>query len=511
MLQRLGFQVMKVDNAQAALVAVAEADARHNGFDVVMLDWHMPDMDGLQAGLLMRDMPLHRPPRRMLVTGDGTEDTRSRANAADFGAVLLKPVNPSLLFDHLMRVLHPVLASGNSAERTGDRHLGAAVGETLSTRGGLRAGLEGLSGARILAVDDNEVNLQIARELLEDIGLQVDVALNGQEAVQRVRVTGYDLVLMDMQMPVMDGLEATRAIRSMPGRASLPIVAMTANAMNHDRDQCLAAGMNDFLAKPIDPELLLDLVLSCLGRDGRGRSAGLTGAFTAPASAGSGAPGGTVGALPARASLDRDSAAAEWADVPGLDAEAGLRRVLGKPDLYRRLLARFLADHAEAPRRIGQALRIGDLSRAREAVHSIKGVAANISAVDVEQAAASLEAALRSDRPQPEDELRRLVEAVSSLEWALRVRLNTGPVTRTSEPLDAPAFLSLARRLVNLLREGDAAAVELAAAHEPLLAGGLLAAAEPFTDSLRRFDFDHALVLLQQALQRSGEPGATER
>jgi two-component system sensor histidine kinase/response regulator len=520
MLQRLGFEVQTLDNAQAALAAVAEADQRQQAFDVVMLDLRMPGMDGLEAGLRLGDMPLERPPQRLLVTGLGTEEIAARAKEADFAAVLLKPVNPSMLLDQLMRLLHP--SAGPARPGTGAGTAGA-----LATAGpaeaALKVRLEGLRGARILAVDDNEVNLQIARELLEDIDIQVDLALNGQEALQRVRATSYDMVLMDMQMPVMDGLEATRAIRAMPGRASLPIVAMTANAMNQDRDQCLAAGMNDFLAKPIDPERLLALVEACLRPAGRSKPGAAAASLTpvaashaalgvppAPeAEAAAAAHAGQAGAGPAPGPSVALTPAGEWAGVRGLDAEAGLRRVLGKAELYRRLLARFLFDHAQAPARIAQALEDGQLALAGQIVHALKGVAANISALEVEQAAALLDAELRSSAPQPAVALRRLEEAVSSLDRDLQSRLSPSLAAPALETLDVPAFQALAQRLVNLLQDGDPAAVELSAANDGLLSRGLMATAESFKDSLRRFDFDEALVLLQQALQRLGGPGSS--
>jgi len=519
MLQRLGFEVQTLDNAQAALAAVAKADQRQQAFDVVMLDLRMPGMDGLEAGMQLGDMPLERPPQRLLVTGLGTEEIASRAKEANFAAVLLKPVNPSMLLDQLMRLLHPSAGPARPGAGAGIAGSSAFAGPAEAA---LRARLEGLRGARILAVDDNEVNLQIARELLEDIGFKVDLALDGQEALQRVRATSYDMVLMDMQMPVMDGLEATRAIRAMPGRSSLPIVAMTANAMNQDRDQCLAAGMNDFLAKPIEPARLLALVEACLRPAGRSKS-GAAAASLMPVAASPAALGAppvpeaeaAASAGPSQAGADPAQGAPapspvdEWAGVRGLDAEAGLHRVLGKAELYRRLLARFLFDHAQAPTRIAQALEDGQPALAGQIVHALKGVAANISALEVEQAAALLDAELRANHPQPAAALRRLEDAVSSLERDLQGRLSPSLAAPALEPLDIPAFQTLAQRLVNLLEDGDPAAVELSAANDALLSRGLMAAAESFKDSLRRFDFDEALALLQRALQRLGGPGSS--
>ena len=524
MLERLGFEVQTVDNAQAALAAVAEADQRQQAFDVVMLDWQMPGMDGVEAGLRLRQMPLQHPPKRMLVTGYGTEEVSKHAREADFEAVLLKPVNPSMLLDHLMRVIHPV--SGWTRPTRG-----ATSGDVLGLASSGPAGsgglpnMEGLRGARILAVDDNEVNLQIARELLEDIGLQVDLAANGHEALQKVRSTAYDLVLMDMQMPVMDGLEATRAIRAMPGRASLPIVAMTANAMAQDRDQCLAAGMNDFLSKPIDPDRLVALVQACLKPAGRGKSAAVASSASAPAGASSSTTGFASAAYPMPASLaatghvgsadslevqaNLNPKVADWAGIPGLDVAAGLRRVLGKEQLYRRLLARFLFDHAEAPARIAVALQDGNLALAGQIVHSLKGVAANISAMDVEQAAALLDAELRAGAARPDAALQRLADAVSILQQALQGRLGPVHTRPAADPLDVPAFQALAARLADLLKEGDPAAVELAASQEALMGRALGATAESFKDSLRRFDFDDALALLDDALHRHGITGSS--
>jgi two-component system sensor histidine kinase/response regulator len=173
-----------------------------------------------------------------MVTAHSREELFKGANADDFDGILIKPVQASLLFDVAARAL------------TGERD-GAERAQTVASPD---PGLQRLYGARVLLVEDSKLNQMVAIGLMEDAKLTVDVADNGAIAVRMVGAADYDLVLMDMQMPVMDGIEATSAIRAFPRFERLPIVAMTANAMSSDRDRCLAAGMNDHIAKPIDPD-----------------------------------------------------------------------------------------------------------------------------------------------------------------------------------------------------------------------------------------------------------------
>ena len=378
-------------------------------------------------------------------------------------------------------------------------------------------------GARILAVDDNEVNLQIARELLQEYGIQVDTAVDGEQALHLVRAEPYDLVLMDVQMPVMDGLAATRAIRQMPDRMGVPIVAMTANAMDQDRDECLAAGMNDFLPKPIDPDRLLTLVrewLPALQADSSSATPNATQARQAspagdvpadalgahrPASlpqAGWAEPGAQE-AHPHGPGIALQSA---WQGIEGLNPAAGLRRVLGNADMYRRMLERFVQDHAQAPARIAQALKAGDLQAAGMVAHSLRGVAANISAAAVEQAARRLEAELREGGQNTQAALDTLSEAVGTLTTALAGRLQRASEKPAAQSLDLQALSTVGARMVQLLAEGDPAAQELAAAQEPLLWQAFGPACEKFKDTLDRFDFDEALTQLREVLERHGCP-----
>jgi CheY-like chemotaxis protein/HPt (histidine-containing phosphotransfer) domain-containing protein len=230
-----------------------------------------------------------------------------------------------------------------------------------------------LRGRRVLLVEDNEINQHVARELLEDAGLAVDVADHGAMGVHMARQRPYDLVFMDMQMPVMDGVAATRALRQIERLQQLPIVAMTANATDADQRKCLEAGMNDFLAKPVHPHELLRVVLRWL-------KAGAAAPEAAKAPAG--AP-----TLPTQ--------------VPGLDTELGLKLLAGKQALYVSVLGRFAAGQRDAVQRARQALSAGDAAGAQRTLHSLKGSAGNIGAVPLQHLAAEAEEALRSGAQGP--------------------------------------------------------------------------------------------------------------
>jgi len=278
MLRSMTFRVDEASSGAAALDLVRTADAAADPYAIAFLDWRMPGMDGIEAARRIEAMPLAVKPRRIIVTAYGREEVFHEAQGAGLDGVLVKPVSPSLLFDTTIRAL---------AGETPPRSPAAAPAVPAAA-----PSLARLRGARVLLVEDNDLNQQVAMELLGAAEVEVDLATNGEEAVRRVEAGTYDLVLMDLQMPVMDGVEATRRIRTLPGRAGLPVLAMTANAMAGDRERSLAVGMNDHITKPIDPDALFEALLRW---------------------------------LPERA-VPADPLAA----VPGLDVADGLRRVLGR-------------------------------------------------------------------------------------------------------------------------------------------------------------------------------------
>jgi len=254
-------------------------------------------------------------------------------------------------------------------------------------------------GARVLLVEDNSMNQQLASELLSDAGLLVDIADNGQIAVDRVKTNDYDLVVMDMQMPILDGVSATRAIRALPGKRDLPIVAMTANAMLADRERCMEAGMVDFVVKPIDPDALFRTLLRWIEPTG-------VVPVDVGAPAANVAPHGNL-------------------NLGGVDVAAGLRRVLGKHNLYLDMLRIYLAGQSPLLSQLRSALTVGALEKAELLAHTCKGMSATIGADTVAQAADALEQALRDKRPDDELQvcLEVLTEPVEALLGQLREKL----------------------------------------------------------------------------------------
>jgi two-component system sensor histidine kinase/response regulator len=244
MLLNMAFVADEAASGEQGIEMVRQADQRGEPYEIIFVDWQMPSLDGIETSKCILALEgLSAPPRIVMVTAYGREDVLKQAEENGLENVLVKPVTSSTLFDTIVAVLHARQEPSSYVEI-------APSFEIAQTR-----------GTRVLLVEDNEINQEVAIGLLEDAAIKVDLAENGEIAVRMAGETRYDAVLMDMQMPVMDGIEATRVIRSDPRLQDLPIIAMTANAMASDREQCLKAGMNDHIGKPIDPDELFSVLL----------------------------------------------------------------------------------------------------------------------------------------------------------------------------------------------------------------------------------------------------------
>jgi CheY-like chemotaxis protein len=449
-----------VASGEEAIRALALADS-NDPYRMVLMDWHMPGMDGLQASaLIKRDSRLRNIPRIVMVTAFGREEVRAQAEQIGIDGYLVKPVNASVLYDTLMDLF------GVAGVDTAAAHKRQAQTTEYNAR-----------GVRALLVEDNELNQQVATELLESAGAIVTVANNGAVAVKRLREGPekplFDVVLMDLQMPEMDGITATRLLRGDARFRDLPIIAMTAHALVEERERCAEAGMNDHVTKPIDP----DALFAALTRWTKPVETPASGQKSTPSAAGT--------ALP---------------EIDGVDIAGGLKRVAGNVRLYRSLLQQFVEKQATACSQIVDALRQGDRALAERLAHTMKGVAGNIGIVKIQETASRVEKAIRENDGSAPVLLEELEPALDHQVRIIRNSLSeTAPPVATTASFNAEAVETAIARLQTLLEANDGDAADAAQQVADALTGvvdvGLL---EALRQSVAQFEFDVALAKLRE-------------
>ncbi|HEY0846999.1 MAG TPA: PAS-domain containing protein [Noviherbaspirillum sp.] len=476
MLHSMGFSVTTAGSGYDAVCAVRDAALAGQPFDLIFLDWQMPEMDGIETARQIAALGLAGTPQRLMVTAYGREEVLACAHEAGIDDVLLKPVIPSVLLDSVIRVL-----GGDTGQ--GDMEV------QVQTDGDQDA--SGLRGARILLVEDNELNQEVASGLLTDAGCVVDIARNGQVAVEKVLQARYDAVLMDMQMPVMDGITATTEIRKLDRLRHLPIIAMTANAMHSDRQRCLDAGMVDFVAKPIAPEELWRALRQSISpRATRGL-------------------GGSESATAPHGNPVAESLIAIPDDIPGLDIASALSRLMGKKSLYLSILRRFASGQKAVGTEIAAALDDNDTECAERLAHTLKGLAGSIGADGLQTAAGQLEEAIRESAPR--DRLNELLLPVTTLLGELVSRLDERLPPEDTAPhvtviADPQRLKDVVGKLAALLAEDNPESGDLLASNEALLRASLGERYADIESSIRHFDFETALVQLEQATPELGTP-----
>jgi len=361
LLETMSFEVTVAASAEEG-IAELEKDAKIRPYRLVLMDWKMPGMDGIKATELIKNLPsLPQKPKVIIATAYGREEVMQRSEKVGVDGFLLKPVGQSVLFDSIM------IALGKEAQER----------ETVNRVSGRNEEeLRKIRGARVLLVEDHEINQQVAEEILQQAGLVVRIANNGKEAVEMVKAGNFDVALMDIQMPVMGGFEATQEIRRDERFQDLPIIAMTAHAMGGDREKSIEAGMNDHVTKPIDPDQLISALAKWVKPGNRETSEGLS----------------------ESSSERKKSQNILPAELPGISIASGLGRVAGNMQLYTKLLCKFKDGQEHAVNQIEAALQEGDVETAARLAHTVKGVSGNLGGDNLFHAADELEKAIKEGR-----------------------------------------------------------------------------------------------------------------
>lgn len=422
LLKSFDFDVAVAESGAQAIEMTEEACDRERPFQFVFMDYLMPGMNGLETTARLKERVNHKaPPKVILMTGRPMEDKKKEMENSPLDGYISKPFTPSLIFYAML--------DAATAWPTAD-----AAGKVENTKAPY------LIGTRVLLVEDDEINQEIVHEILGDVGVKVDLANNGQEGLDCLEVRTYDAVLMDIQMPVMDGYEATCRIRGDERFVDLPIIALTASAMTLDRHASLEVGMNAHVAKPINPDELFSVLAEWIEPRKEATDENVSEDSTSVAD-----PFGNVD-LASPAPVDPVPIADPFNesdleplphsppepepenDTPlefeSLDADKGISLMGGNEKLFRRVLQKFATNQAATDREIRAALSMNDLQTALRLVHTLKGLSGNIGADGLASRVIELEDVMKSGETDDfnieigrvSGELQRVVREISTLE-----------------------------------------------------------------------------------------------
>ncbi|MDR2123431.1 MAG: response regulator [Desulfovibrio sp.] len=536
MLRGFTLEPTTVSSAAEAYAELSRAEQDGNPCRIVLIDWRMPEINGLEAASHIRRMGLKTVPAVILVTAFGRGDLQPMAEELGVRHILYKPVSPSQLFDCILEAVRAEENPPPAVER----------GEENAAEGKARL----LNGLRVLLAEDNAINQQVAEEILTHEGISVRIADNGQEAVNILTAEpqAFHIVLMDLQMPVMDGYEATRRLRAAQAFKNIPIIAMTAHAMSGERDACINAGMNDHVAKPIEVEKLFEVLQRWAPAGGyAGPAAGATPALPetpvaaektdgflpasppvpsatehavrqaaeaaveaarkampspAPADASGKAAQSAANAAPSPVPGKAGEAAPPVPQIPGVDAAGAVSRLAGNTRIYIKTVCLFLENIPRYRDEILAAVEDNDKERLKRGAHTLKGLTATIGAADVSAAAAAVEKAQADGNAAPDPSgVDTLLEMLAALERNLAASDVRGAARQPAAPAQAapPADIGpILDKLKALLREYDGSAADCFAENRAALSGRYPDdVCRELERMLRDFEYDEALDLLE--------------
>ena len=369
-----GLDVTAVSSAEEALDKLRNKEE----YDLIFMDWKLPKLDGLDAAEMIKEnLIVDKVPKIILVTAYGQELTLVEKEKID--KVLFKPVTQSSLFDAIIDILGDY-SKDNSDSKISDFRI------------------EDLSGIKVLLAEDNKINQQVALEILNKVNAVVTLANNGQEAVDYIKEESFDLILMDIQMPKLDGYQATIKIRQELGLNDLAIIAMTANAIKGDKEKALEVGMNDYITKPIDLDNFFATIKKWL-------------------------PAKNQFEVKNGADLEKNNSLDQLENLTAFDLQSALERVNNNYQLYKKILADFYDDYHDLNSRIEKLVKENKLEKLEELIHTTKGLAGNIGAVNLYQAAEKLNLALQEEQDfelllkQFYQEFKIVIEQLENNDW----------------------------------------------------------------------------------------------
>jgi len=463
--------VSMATSGSEAINKVEKADMV-NPFDLIIMDWQMPEMNGIRTAEIIKNHPgLKKIPKIIMLTAYGREEVVREAEEKGLDAFLVKPMNPSVMLETIMEVF---------GEKTTAKPTLAREKQTdLDNKDAIR-------GARVLLIEDNEINQEVANELLGQVGLHVTVANNGKEGVEKAVQAEFDCILMDIQMPVMDGYEASRTLRKEARFDSIPILAMTANAMKGDRERCLEAGMNDHISKPINPEELFSALIKWIpAKEGLGRK---------------------LAPFPQKNVLS--SISENLPELPGIDVEEALTKFSGNEKLYRGVLVKFLDSNQNIVQTIKDDLSSGDIEKARREAHTVKGVSGLIGAQKLFKIASILEQEIQEKNGEDvqsylqvfSEELEFILTSLELVKKEEEAKnLIVEKPSSGDSTIDPEKMKTILKKIEEFLNDSDAEVVEYIENLKVELKGlGVDSILLDLEKKVSRYDFEGALELLDE-------------